>query len=95
MGATVYISIRYPDKVDALYTLDAKQKSLLAVLAALGEGWHTRQEMADYLKKKRLNPSEVTILETFVAQGQVEKQTVPSELPHLTRSIYRLKEEST
>jgi hypothetical protein len=49
---------------------------LMDALNALGEGWHSRAELAAHLGKKRLNGAEATALDLLAAHGIIERQGV-------------------
>lgn len=74
-------------------SVEDRQQKLLSALRGLGDGWHSRNEIAARLGKKKLNPSEVTIFEIMASTGVIEKSQTPTpNLSHILQTIYKTKE---
>lgn len=54
------------------------QAALIEALRILGEGWHTRNDIARALSKTRLHPGELLALDDMATRGSiVERQMEP------------------
>jgi hypothetical protein len=67
-------------------------QQLIEVLRALGDGWHSRSEIAAYLQKSKLNPSETTALDLLASQGVIEGQLAQGSRPNVNQYLYRAKD---
>jgi hypothetical protein len=62
---------------------------VLRALAALGEGWHTRREIASTFGRRTLYETETKALESLVQDGLVQVRRRTAKGPILTVYIYR------
>ncbi len=72
-------------------TFKDREANLLDVLATLGRGWHSRQEIADFLGKNKLSPTDATVLDAMADKGLIEKGLAATSLPTVQHWQYRLK----
>lgn len=62
----------------------------LAALAALGDGYWTRQDIAKQLGKAQLNPFDKEAIEQMVADGTIEGLMVPTANPYIMKQVVRI-----
>lgn len=72
--------------------LGQQAQKLYTALTELGEGWHSRPEIASHLGKTRLNTAEVAGLDLLVEQRLVvaERRDVPPPSAIPTRWEYKV-----
>lgn len=78
-----------------LTTIAEREKEMLRAMKALGAGWHDRTELAIKLKKNRLAPEQVIMLDLLVEKGVLEKSMQPTHRPHIYRWLYKIVEKPT
>jgi hypothetical protein len=78
--------------VMARKSVSEKRAVILEAIRRCGAGWHSRAEIAAQLGKRRLNPTEATLLETLVESGEVEAERHEIDAPIPIRWEYRIKE---
>ncbi|MHB8628774.1 MAG: hypothetical protein ACYDBJ_18060 [Aggregatilineales bacterium] len=73
-------------------TLERNSEKLYQALQELGSGWHTRQEIADYLGKSRLTGHDASALDLLVMQGRIiaERHEIPPPTTIERRWVYML-----
>ncbi len=75
-------------------TIQRNADTLFQALVALGPGWHTRREIAAYLKTKRVSGHAAVSLDLLIQDGriEVERQDVIPPKGVEKRWIYRVKD---
>jgi hypothetical protein len=76
-----------------IVTIEANEERLIEALGELGPGWHTRNDLAAQMDKRRLDPVLATLLEVLVRAGRIERKERRVPGRNLVEGQYRLKED--
>ncbi|MEP7286941.1 MAG: hypothetical protein ABI947_14385 [Chloroflexota bacterium] len=73
-------------------TIAQRANEIYAIIANLGQGWHTRSDIARLMGKPHLTPFDVAALEALAENGRViaEQHEIDSPIP--VRWEYKIKE---
>jgi hypothetical protein len=72
--------------------LKDQSERVFQALKQCGPGWHSRDEIAKVLGKRRLNPAEVVLLNLLVENDRIEATRIEIEGPAALQWVYRVKE---
>lgn len=74
-------------------SIEDKAQDLLNALTSLGDGWHTRAQLAAKLGKNQLNPGDITLLDLLVNQGKLDREARQGSRTNLSQWVYRVKQD--
>ena len=77
-------------------TLERNAEKLYATLHSLGPGWHSRQEVANFLGKSRLTGHDASALDLLAMQGRIiaERHEIPAPTTIERRWEYKIAEQN-